>query len=60
MAMRIMHGLSAKLFMVFHRALSARRQGPMVTLAIVEMMIDVSIEVLRPMKPWSGPDEHAA
>ncbi len=60
MAMRIMHGLSAKLFMMFHRTLSARRQRPMVAMAIVEVMIDVSIEMLRPVEPWSGPDEYTA
>jgi hypothetical protein len=32
----------------------------MVAMAIVQVMIDVSIEMLRPVKPWSGPDEHAA
>lgn len=55
-----MHGLPAKLFVVFHGMLSARGQRPMIALAIVEVMIDVSIEMFRPVKPWSGSDEHAA
>jgi hypothetical protein len=60
MTMRVMHCFAAKLFMVFHRTLSARRHRPMVALAIVEVMIDMSVEMFRPMEPWSGSDEYPA
>src|ERR1700693_2074824 len=60
MAMRIMHGLSAKSFMVFHRMLSAGREWPVGSMAIVEVMIDVSIEMFRPVEPGPRPDEHTA
>ena len=60
MSTRIMHGLPAKLFMVFHRMLSARREWPVVSMAIVEVMIDVSIEMFRPVEPGTRPNEHTA
>ena len=60
MSMRIMHGLSAKLFVVFHRMLSARREWPVVSMAIVEVMIDVSVKMFRPVEPGTCPNEHTA
>jgi hypothetical protein len=58
--MRVMHGLSAKRFMVFHRMLSARREWSVVSMAIVQVMIDVSVEMFRPVEPGTRPDEHTA
>jgi hypothetical protein len=58
--MRVMHGHSAKRFMVFHRMLSARREWSVVSMAIVQVMIDVSVEMFRPVEPGTRPDEHTA
>jgi hypothetical protein len=57
MAMYIMHCLAVKLCTVFRWAFTARRHRPVVALAIVETMIDVSVEVIRPAVPRSRADE---
>ena len=54
-----MHGLAVKLSSVVARLLAACRIAPMVALAIVEMMIDVSIEMIPPVIPRSRPYEEA-
>jgi len=58
MAMRVMHGVAVKFSAVFRWMFAARREVAMVALAIVEMMIDVSVEAFRPVKPGSRTDEH--
>jgi len=58
--MGIMHGFAVERRTVFYRMLTTRRVRPMVALAIVEMVIDVSVEVIRPMKPRSCADEDPA
>lgn len=60
MTMGVMHCFAAKSLMVFHRMLSARRHRPVIALAIVEVMIDMSIETFRSMEPWAGSDEYSA
>ena len=60
MAMSVMHCLTVKLCTVFRRSLAARWHGPVIALAIVQMMIHVSIEMLRPMEPRSRTNEYAA
>jgi hypothetical protein len=45
MAMFVMHGFAVKLGTMFRWMLAASRHGPVVTLTIVEMMIDVSVEM---------------
>lgn len=60
MSVRIVHGLTVKLRSLCCRALAARGIGSAVAPAIVEMMIDVSVEAIRPMEPWSGPEENSA
>jgi len=57
MAMRVMHCFAAKLRTVFRWMLAARGHTPMVALAIVETMIDVSIEMLRSVVPRPRTDE---
>jgi hypothetical protein len=37
---------------------AASWHGPMVALAIVEMMIDVPVEMIRPVVPRTSPDEY--
>jgi hypothetical protein len=46
--------------MVFHRMLSASREWPVVSMAIVQVMIDVPIKMFRPVEPGTRPDEHTA
>jgi hypothetical protein len=58
--MSVMHCLTVKLCTVIRRSLAARWHGSVVALALVEMMIHVSIEVLRPMEPGSRTDKYAA
>ena len=57
MAMRVMHRLAVKLCTVLRGPLTARRRGPVIALAIIEMMIDVPVEMLRPMEPRTSADE---
>jgi hypothetical protein len=45
MAMFVMHGFAVKLGAMFSWTLAARWHGSLVALAIVEMMIDVSVEM---------------
>jgi hypothetical protein len=60
MAMRIMHCLAVKLSAVCRWGLAARRETSVVTLTVVETMIDVSVKMIRPMEPWSRTNEYAA
>jgi hypothetical protein len=59
-AMYIMHCLTVKFCTVFRWTLAARWHRPVVALAIIEMMIDVPVEMSRPMVPGSRTDENTA
>ena len=58
--MYIMHCLTVKLCAVFRWSRAARRHSPVVALAIVELMIDVAVEMIRPVIPRSRADEDTA
>lgn len=60
MAMRVMHRLAVKLCTVLRGMLAARRQGTVIALAEIEMMIDVPVEMLGSMEPRTGTDEDTA
>lgn len=60
MSMRIMHCLAVKLRTMFRWMLAASGKTTVITVAIVVVMIDVSVEMFRPMKPRSGSNKHAA
>ena len=60
MAMRVMHRLAVKFRTVFGRTLAALGHMPVIALAIVQIMIDVSVKMFRPVIPRSRPDEHTA
>ena len=60
MATRVMHRLAVKLCAMFGWALPARGHSSVVALPIIEMMIDVSVEMIRPVVPRSGPDKYTA
>src|ERR1700722_8648044 len=55
-----MHSLPVKLPPAIRWMLPACWHWPMISLAIVEMMIDVSIETIRPVVPGACTDEYAA
>jgi hypothetical protein len=56
----VMHGAAMKFGSVLRRVLSARGHRTVVPLAIVEVVVYVSIEMLRPVKPWSRADENTS
>jgi len=56
----VMHGAAMEFCPVFRRMLSARGHRTVVPLAIVEMVVYVSIEMLLPVKPWPRADENAS
>ena len=58
--MWVMHRLAMELCAVLCRTLAARWHRPMEALAKIEIMIDVSIEMIGPVKPRSRADENAA
>jgi len=60
MAMLVMHRLAMKFGAVFGCSLASAGHGSVVTLAIIELMIDVSVEMFRPAVPRSRPDEYTA
>jgi len=60
MATWVMHCLAVKLCTMFRWMLAACRHRPAIALTKVEMVIDVSIEMFRPMVPGSRPDEYTA
>jgi hypothetical protein len=59
MAVRVMHCLALKPSAVFGWMLATRGKSASIALAKVIMMIDVPIEMFRPMEPWSCTDEHS-
>jgi hypothetical protein len=59
-AMWVMHCVAVKFRAVFRWMFTAGREVTVVALAIVEMMIDMSVKLFRPMEPWSCADEDTA
>ena len=58
--MDIMHSPTVKLCAVLRRSSAARWERPVVALAIVEIMIDVAVEMIRPVIPRASADEDTA
>ena len=56
----IMHCLTVKLSAVFGGSSAACRVTAVVALAIVELMIDVAVEMIRPVIPGASADEDTA
>lgn len=56
----IMHCLSVESFVVCHRTLSARWETAVISLSIIEMMIDVTIEVSWSVEPGTSSDKDTA
>jgi hypothetical protein len=59
MAVSVMHGGTVKLRTMIGHMLSPRRERPMITFPVVQMMVYVAIEMFRSVKPRSCPDKHA-
>jgi hypothetical protein len=59
-AAEVMHRLAVKLCAALRRMFSPRRHWPVIAFAVIEMMIDVPVEMLRPVKPRTRADEYAA
>ena len=60
MTVHVVHCLAVKLCAVFRWTLAACGHWPVVAFAKVEMMIDVSVEMIRPVIPRPRPDENTA
>jgi hypothetical protein len=57
--MCVMHGLTMELSAMIARVLAARRHRSMVSVAIIEVMVYMTIKVLGPMKPRSCTHKYA-
>jgi hypothetical protein len=57
---RVMPGLAVKLRTMFGRMLAAAWIRSVITFTEVEVMVDVSVEMLRPMEPWPCSDKNAS
>ena len=60
MTVYIMHCLAMKLCTVFCWPLAACRVRPVVALTIIQVVIDMSVKMIRPVIPGSCPDEDTA
>src|SRR5580658_5456464 len=60
MAACIMHRLAMKLGTLWCRLRAAGRQGSVIALPIVELMIDMPVEMRRAVEPGSRPDKYTA
>ncbi len=58
--MWVVHRLTVEFGAMVCRVFAPGRHGTVVSLAVVEVMIDVAVEICRSVKPWSCPDKHAA
>lgn len=58
--MRVMHGSAIELSPMIPLALSPSGHRSVVSVAIIQVMIYMTVKVLRPMKPRSCTDKHAA
>jgi len=59
-AVRVMHRIAVKLSSMLGRTLAARRESARVSLAIVEMMVNMAVEISRAVKPGSRADKNSA
>jgi len=56
----VMHGLAVKLCTVFGWMLAASRHRSVIAFAVIEMMVDVSVKMIRPMIPGTRTNKHTA
>lgn len=55
---RIVHCRSVKFAALIYRMFATCRHGSVVAVAIVQSVIDMTVEVPRPVEPGAGPNEH--
>jgi len=60
MTMPIVHCISVKLSTMFRRTFTTSRHRPVESLAIVEVMINMSVKMFRTVEPWARADEDTA
>jgi len=60
MPVRVMHRLAVELCPMIGRMFSTRWKRSVISLSIIEMMINVAVKVVWPMEPRSGTDKDAA
>jgi hypothetical protein len=56
----IMHSLSVEFVAMLGRMLAAIRHRSVIAMTIIVVMVDVTVEVVRPVEPGSGTNEDAA
>jgi hypothetical protein len=59
-AMRIMSGLTVELSSMLCRMFAASRKSSMVSLTVIEVMVDMPVKMFRSVKPGTGADENPA
>ena len=59
MSMNVMHCIAVKVLPVFRRSRIARGEASAIAFPIVKAVIDVSVKVVRPVKPGACSDEDA-
>jgi hypothetical protein len=63
-AVTILHFIAAKVLGVaipsIPRVFTTCRQGPLISVSWMQMVIDMAVDVRRAMKPWASADEDAA
>ena len=57
--MHVMHCIAVKLLTMFRRSRATLGEAAAIAFSIVEVMIDVSVEVLWPVEPRSRSNEYA-
>ena len=57
--MCVMHGLTMEFRSMITRVLAPSRHGSMVSVTVIEVMVYMTVEVLRPMKPRSSAHKYA-
>ena len=58
--MRVMHRVAVEFPSMLCRMLAAPGHRAVVSVSVVEMMIDVSVKVFRSVEPWTRADENTA
>jgi len=58
--MRVVHRLSVEFRAVIRLTFPTRREAASISLAVVVVMVDVPVEMIPAVKPWSRSDEDAA
>jgi hypothetical protein len=58
-SVKVMHRVSVEFYAVVPRPLTASWEPSTIAVAIVEMMVYMTVKMLRAVEPWSDSDEYA-